>query len=229
MVQWSWEKYWANEVEGHHRYQDDEFIRNESNECKLHLAGGHTLLDFGCGSGQILLYLSPEYEKVTGVDFSASLLMEAQKKITELGFKNVSLIHADDKSMWNKIDQFYDRIMSNGVIQYLTGNQIDDFINQSSKFLTPNGKIIFFAVIDPHLYDLWKAGFFSKNSAILKVYINLIRIKILDMFKKEPKDLIGYAYGPSIIETIAQKHGFQMEYVKSIYCEYRYHAILYRK
>ncbi|WP_410507342.1 hypothetical protein RSJ42_11000 [Methanosarcina hadiensis] len=43
--------------------------------------------------------------------------------------------------------------------------------------------------------------------------------------KNQPCDLTGYSHSPHLIKEIALRNGFQMEYVSSMYYEYRYHAI----
>ncbi|HEY5122602.1 MAG TPA: methyltransferase domain-containing protein, partial [Ignavibacteria bacterium] len=63
-----------------------------------------------------------------GVDFSASMLDEASKRISERKCDNISLIQADDKNVWDKLESSFDRITAAGVIQYLTLPEIDSFI-----------------------------------------------------------------------------------------------------
>jgi len=225
-MSWSWEKYWSDKTDGQHRYQNDEFIKYEVREVLYHLNGGNSLLDFGCGSGQLLVKLSPEFERVTGVDFSQSMLDNAQKNIENLMIENIRLIRADDKSMWEKIDNNYDRIMNWGVVQYLSEDQIDYFVKKSSEILNPDGKIIFFSVIDPRLFDLWKAGFFSDNYNSILFLIRVLKIKFVNIFKRPPKDILGYAYPAFMFQYLGQKYGFQTEFAKSMYYEYRYHVIL---
>lgn len=53
-------------------------------------------LDFGCGVGRLLLPLSQQFERVTGLDVSQSMLQEASKNLNEGGVSNVELLHSDD-------------------------------------------------------------------------------------------------------------------------------------
>ncbi|MGD9776671.1 MAG: class I SAM-dependent methyltransferase, partial [Methanosarcina sp.] len=78
-----WEEFFANKKSGGHRSSAEEFISKEAREKLYHLDGGKTLLDFGCGAGELLVYYSLEYEKLVGADFSASMLEEAGKRIRE--------------------------------------------------------------------------------------------------------------------------------------------------
>lgn len=171
----------------------------------------------------------PNYEKVVGADFSSSMLHEAEKRISQQNYKNVDLILADDKTVWNKLNLTFDRITTAQVVQYLTTEQVDAFIYNASNYLNDGGKIALFDIIDPRLYPLWKYGWFSKN---FKYWKTLPRFcfecfgRVSAFLKSHPGDIIGDAHSPYLIEEIASKHGFKMEYVKSMYYDYRYHAIL---
>jgi len=225
----SWAEYFSDKKRGSHRYSTEEFLVKEAKEKLFHLDGGKTLLDFGCGAGELLIYYVPNYERVVGADFSSSMLVEAEGKIWNKGYTNAELILADDKTIWKKLDVSFDRITAAGVIQYLTSEQIDAFIDNAFGYLNEEGKIVFFDIIDPRLYSLWKIGWFSQNFRFWKTLprVGLGCFKqVSAILKNCPGDIIGDAHSPDLIEKIANKYGFKMEYVKSMYYEYRYHAIL---
>ncbi len=77
----SWSEYFSDKKNGGHRYSTEEFLFKEAKEKLLHLDGGISILDFGCGAGELLIYYAPNYELVVGVDFSSSMLDEARKKL----------------------------------------------------------------------------------------------------------------------------------------------------
>lgn len=164
-----------------------------------------------------------------GADFSSSMLTEAEKKIRSKGYTNAELILADDNSVWDKLSFSFDLITATTVVQYLTFEQMDSFVYNASEYLNPEGKIIFFDIIDPKLYSLWKFSWFSQNFSLWKILpkvgLNFFR-QVSSILKNHPGDIIGSAHSPYMFEKIAKKYGFEMEYVKSMYYEYRYHAIL---
>jgi SAM-dependent methyltransferase len=53
-------------------------------------------LDFGCGTGRLIIPLSKTAKSVTGVDISPSMLLEAKKNCEERGINNVNLVSTAD-------------------------------------------------------------------------------------------------------------------------------------
>jgi cyclopropane fatty-acyl-phospholipid synthase-like methyltransferase len=225
--------------------QTEDFYEKKAKEELFHLNGGESLLDFGCGSASILAYIANEYKTVVGTDFSQSMLLEAENRMKSFHIDNVSFILANETTIWNKISLDFDRITATGVVQYFNLDQLRNFIINSSRFISDEGMIILFDILDPHLYWLWKYGTargklsklfnqvhlknsrLSENSSFF--FLKAEILSILDQLKRfvtrEP-DPIGYTYHPSIIKDIAYENGLEFEYICSIYYEYRYHAIL---
>ncbi|BAW30522.1 Methyltransferase domain-containing protein [Methanosarcina thermophila] len=146
-----------------------------------------------------MIYYVPYYERVVGVDFSRSMLFEAEKKIWEKNYKNVDLFLADDKTVWDKLNSSFDRITASQVVQYLTPEQIDAFVNNACSHLNEGGKIIFFDIIDPRLYPLWKMGWFSQNFKLWKTLpkAGIGSIKQLSaILRNRPRDIIGNSHSP---------------------------------
>ncbi len=226
-----WEDFFKDKKHGGHRYSSEEFLAMEAKEKLFHLDGGRTLLDFGCGAAELLTYYAQEYEQLVGVDFSPSMLGEASKRIRERNCSNIDLILADHETLWENLHFTFDRITAAGVIQYLTFQEIDAFIASASRYLNADGKIVFFDVLDPRLYPLWKLGVFSPNAGILKALYRVgcdFRTSVSSTLRNHPRNIYGFSHNPYKIQKIANKHGFEMRYVQSMYYEYKYHAIMFR-
>jgi cyclopropane fatty-acyl-phospholipid synthase-like methyltransferase len=228
-LEFSWAEHFLDKNKEGRRCSTEEFLYKEAKEKLFHLSGGKSLLDFGCGAGELLIYYVPNYEKVVGVDFSSSMLFEAEKKIWEQNYKNVDLILADEETVWDRLDFSFDRITAAAIVQYLTPEQIDAFIHNASNCLNEGGKIVFFDIIDPRLYSLWKIGWFSQNfkfwKTLPKAGSGCFR-QLSAILKNRQGDIIADSHSPYLIEKIARNNGFTMEHIKSMYYEYRYHAIL---
>ena len=225
-----WIEFFAGRRDGGHRSSAEEFLSMEAEEKLFHLKGGKTLLDFGCGAGELLTYYAPEYEQLVGVDFSASMLDEASKRIRERKCGNISLIQADDKTVWDKLESSFDRITAAGVLQYLTLQEIDSFIFNALSYLNKGGKIMLFDILDPRLYPLWKIGLFSQDADIWKILRKIsfeFKVMLSASLNNRQKDILGFAHNPNIVKKIANKYGFEITFVQSMYYEYKYHAIIY--
>ncbi|RXA20443.1 methyltransferase domain-containing protein [Methanosarcina sp. MSH10X1] len=226
-----WEDFFKDKKHGGHRYSSEEFLAMEAREKLFHLDGGRTLLDFGCGSAELLTYYAAEYEQLVGADFSPSMLEEASKRIREKKRNNIDLVLANHETLWDKLRTTFDRITAAGVIQYLTYQEVDKFIFDASKYLNKGGKIVFFDLLDSRLYPLWKIGLFSENANGLKILRKAgfeFRNIMLASMENHPKDILGFAHNPNRIKEIAIKHGFRMICIRSMYYEYKYHVIIFR-
>jgi cyclopropane-fatty-acyl-phospholipid synthase len=229
-----WKQYWENRHDGGHRHQTEDFLEKEADEKLFHIMGGRSLLDFGCGSADLLVYYVPRFDAVVGVDFSLSMLKEAEKKLELFGLcdKKVELIHADDASVWAIVSQSFDRITAAGVIQYLRPQQIKDLIVHAMQHLSEDGKIVLFDVIDPMLYFLFELGLFRSGKrrtiSFLKRLLNVAMDRAIRKWKHQPPSELGYLYSPNMMITMLQKYPVSVEIARSMYYEYRFHVIIRR-
>jgi cyclopropane-fatty-acyl-phospholipid synthase len=226
-----YEDFFKDKTHGGHRYSSEEFLAMEAREKLFHLDGGKTLLDFGCGSAELLTYYAPEYEQLVGVDFSPSMLSEASKRIKGKKCNNIDLILADHETLWDNLGFTFDRITAAGVIQYLSLQETDAFIANASRYLNKEGKIVLFDILDPRLYPLWKLGIFAPNAGIKKALYRVgcdFRDSISATLRNRTRNIYGFSHNPYKMQKIAHKHGFEMRYVQSMYYEYKYHAIMFR-
>ncbi len=100
---------------------------------------GATVLEAGCGTGQLSIFLSRYNRQIYGIDISKGSLIEAKKFITKNSIKNVTLYRMN---IFNHcfVENTFDVIISNGVLHH-THNAKKAFINLS-KILKVNGIIV---------------------------------------------------------------------------------------
>jgi len=231
-----WKDYWSKQSDGQHRSQEEEYLKKESEEKLFHLAKGEKLLDFGCGSADLLAYYSLFFKFSVGADSSKLMLEKAKERLSAFNNQNnVILIHSDNYKIWDSIakelgkDFKFDCITTGQVIQYLDKKETEDFIYNSVHHLTDDGKICLFDIVDSRTFELWKVGLFKSNSFNFTVMMNLIicRLKgIINKLRGKPFYDIGYVYAPSFFVNLAQKYNLKISCLNSMYYEYRYHIII---
>lgn len=233
-----WETYWASQTDGKHRSSSESFLKKEAEEKLLHMPKGESLLDFGCGSGELLVYYSQCYAYSLGVDASKSMLEVAEEKMAKANLKKtVVLLNLNDREVWDYLRRHsptksFDCITAGQVLQYLDQNQVDNFIRNAVEFLAENGRISLFDIVHKRLYPLWKSGFLNGSQPLCKALPRLALIKfrgLRNRIKRKPFFNDGYLYLPEFFRELAEKYDLEIEVVNSIYYEYRYHVFLSKK
>ena len=92
-----------------------------------------TILDIGCGTGDLTRKISELCGKVTGIDNSQEMIQSAQKKHPEISF-----IHADAKDY--QLNVKFDAIFSNAVLHWIP--QADIMIQNSNRHLKIGGRYV---------------------------------------------------------------------------------------
>lgn len=71
-----------------------------------------TLLEVGCGQGNLLLELAPHFEWVTGVDLYEPFLDQARRAAEQQEMRHVDLQHGDGRNLQNISDGYADITLS---------------------------------------------------------------------------------------------------------------------
>lgn len=95
-----------------------------------------TALDFGCGTGRILLTLAKICNQVVGVDISDGMLAEAKKNLS--AFNNVTLYKSDDQLSKLKEDQF-DLVNTYIVLQHIPQQRVLAIFNKLVSLVAKDG------------------------------------------------------------------------------------------
>lgn len=132
---------------------------NEESRAKFFQSGeeyiGHTLadvrshldvdyqpkrcVDFGCGVGRLVIPLAGLSEKVTGIDVSDHMLVEAASNCRMKNVENVSFVKSDDDL--TKLTGSYDFIHSCLVLQHIPTKRGMRLVNALLRHLEPGGVV----------------------------------------------------------------------------------------
>ncbi len=106
----------------------------------------HSVLDVGCATGELALYLSDKAREVCAIDLDPELIAIAKAKVDALGIENVLLFVAD---MVQVKDYFpagrfqYAFCLGNTLVHLNTPARVADFLRSLAEVLAPGGQFIF--------------------------------------------------------------------------------------
>ena len=107
-------------------------------------------LDFGCGTGRLVIPLAKRFNYVTGVDVSSSMLSETYKNCQNYGLCNVDLLKSDDAL--SEITGTFNFIHSFIVLQHIPKVRGEKILHRLIELLSPNGvAALHFTYSVPHL------------------------------------------------------------------------------
>ncbi|MGV8108372.1 class I SAM-dependent methyltransferase [Methanospirillum sp.] len=228
----NYKEYWATKSSPGNRRDDNEFCQKKINEVLLHIKRGGIILDYGCGNCNQTKFLSPHFDRIIASDLSECMLVEAKKEVEFSGIKNIIHLQADEDTVWEKIKQKVNGIISTGVIQYFQSQQLEKFIEKCVSNTTDDGFIVFFDVINPLKFLFFRYNLVNNRGSLINFVRCIIHATYLYFLEHNPeKNLgeIGYGYYPEYFIKICMKNNLNIEVVSSIYYEYRYHVIIKKR
>ncbi|OGC22600.1 hypothetical protein A3J90_06975 [candidate division WOR-1 bacterium RIFOXYC2_FULL_37_10] len=106
---------------------------------KLNLKSNDSLLEIGCGAGNLLIPLSFAVDTIDGIDHISCI--ELLKRRFPKG-ENINFIPGNFLDV--AIDDVYSKILCYSVLHYLKNrDEVFEFINKSLRLLSPGGKALF--------------------------------------------------------------------------------------
>ena len=107
---------------------------------KLNLKEGQTLLDIGCGWGELILMAAKKYGvKAVGITLSKEQLKKANERIVENNLQEqVEVRLADYREIADKKEKF-DRIVSVGMIEHVGRKNLHIYMEDVRDMLNPGG------------------------------------------------------------------------------------------
>ena len=176
-------------------------------QTKNNLTTDDKVLDFGCATGTKTIELADSVKHIHGFDISTEMINEANRKIKESNFKNITFMQGDIFDDNFEIASF-DKIISYGVIHLL--NDSDKIIRRLYDLLKPNGLFISSTAC-------LKSKMAFKNSLEFNVYRLIKKLGIfplhLNMFRPEDVEKIITNQGFQIIKTETIFHGITISFI----------------
>ncbi len=115
-----------------------------------------SLVDIGCGSGDLCFEASKITDKSVGIDFSKNMIRIAKKNFKS---KNLNFFH---QNFFDCIPvEKFECLSANGFIEYISLDDINNFLKISKKFVKKNKYIIFGT--RNRLFNLFSLNKFSSN------------------------------------------------------------------
>lgn len=147
---------------------------------KLKLLKIKSLIDIGCGTGDLCYDSSKLVQSTVGIDFSRNMIDLAKKK-----FKRRNLMFYNKNFFEFETKDRFDCLSANGFIEYLSLNDIIKFFKISKKIVKKNKYIIFGT--RNRLFNLFSLNKFSSNefkkASFKKFYDESVKLNELN-FKK---------------------------------------------
>ncbi|MDF2693750.1 MAG: hypothetical protein K0S65_2133 [Labilithrix sp.] len=112
-------------------------------------------LDVCCGTGAAMLHLRPLCtERVVGIDFSAGMLREAERRLADApGDARVELVRGDALAL--PFDAEMDVVTCVGAFGHVLATDEDRFVAGIARALAPGGRFVFATGRPPRVRDAW--------------------------------------------------------------------------
>ena len=214
-----WSNFWSGKTSPLHREGTTDYLDKLAAELILILPseGVRTVLEIGCGNGDLFRRLQFDTKKYFGIDLSESLLSQFRSSFpgVEVGRRSGHDFRADRQ---------FDLIFSHGVIQYFSPSMLDEHLGHARTMLADGGMIV-------HAGIPWKrARRDYRHQLLLSPARNSRRIKMLVAGALERlglrRDTMGYWYELSTLHRMAERHRLMVSFAGSINYPYRFHALM---
>lgn len=228
-------KYWANTNSSSHRGNERSFYIANAQE---HISiidveeRKRGLIDLGCGAGKLLQYYLPQLNVKAGLDFSSSMLAEAEITMNN----KIELIHANPFEYLPDC-QIPIWTTTEALNQYLQKDEIKHLLTlfKKNKF---SEAFYLFETICPLRYPLLGLGIsFRKEHLTTRNVLQRLKTRCRYAFNlilgRYSGDMVylgtptmGYAYSAHFWLKLAKELNLNVEIIGSRFYEYRYHVII---
>jgi ubiquinone/menaquinone biosynthesis C-methylase UbiE len=225
--------FWQAQTQPLHAHAEDQWFDRYAFEIKQYLPSEGIVVDAGCGSGEILMRLSPYYKKMIGIDYSDSMLERAKQR----NYSNpVDFFGSSVVKIKSICPSLVDAIYCNGVVQYLSHQELSQFIADSLSILPTGGSLVILQVPNVNCRTLFRLGFYRHESKvsfvrILKGIVSLFFYDLLQFVRSGSTyvdDGIGNWFSIEEMRLMAKRAGGHAEIYgsNSVNYYYRFHVVI---
>lgn len=105
-----------------------------------------TVIDLGCGTGEHALFFAQRGQAVTGIDFVAEPIAQANAKARERGLEATFLVQ--DVLALEAIPQQFDSAIDSGLFHVFSDEERLEYVNNLARILKPNGRLFLLCFSD---------------------------------------------------------------------------------
>ncbi len=120
------------------------FPRYQLNVELLNLSSEHSLLEIGCGRGEVCIYHALTGGAAKGVDYSSDAINLAKAKASSLGL-SVEFVNSSFDQIRDQPDS-YDRILASEFIEHISKDEGELFFKSAYSMLKPKGKLLVYTM-----------------------------------------------------------------------------------
>lgn len=157
------------------------------------------MLDIATGTADVAIacmQLQPSH--ITGVDISALMLAEGQKKIEGLGFaKQITLQQADSESLPFEDNSFDAITVAFGVRNF---QNLDKGLSEMLRVLKPNGKVVILEFSQPGKFPINQ--FYNFYSKYILPTIGQLVSKERAAYEYLPESVAAFPYGQEFVKIM---------------------------
>ena len=116
---------------------------------KLNLQEGQTLLDIGCGWGELVLAAAERYKvKALGITLSKEQMHAVEKRIHDAGMQDFAEVRLMDYRELK--DRSFDRIVSVGMLEHVGKDHLHEYFEHINKMLNEGGVSLLHSITGIH-------------------------------------------------------------------------------
>ncbi|RJQ17645.1 class I SAM-dependent methyltransferase [Candidatus Woesearchaeota archaeon] len=194
-------------------------------------------LDVGCGTGELVCAIAKSNIQAIGIDFAADMIALAKKNAEKARLTKATFSCTDFFSL-QKEGNTYDVISANGFIEYISPEQLTEFMKKSRELLNEHGSLVFGS--RNRLFNLFSLNSFTENEraektvdALLEESLALAKNADINNLQKLPSaslpattkkqaktgiDVeIRYQYTPAQLIKKLKENGFDIKNVSPIH------------